>query len=187
VIDNVIVIVRAKLMDSFGAIDSWFAEKPTLFAYKPENNGWNIAQILEHISLTNSFLLILIRKGAIKAIAKAGKTEYSALLSNYQPNWEKLDAVGRHQSFVWNRPTHMEPTGFVALNDIKGTLQAQLAECLHWLEQLKNGEGLLSTTTMSVNGLGKIDVYQYIYFLAQHAARHLEQMNKVKYEFEHNH
>jgi hypothetical protein len=43
---------------------------------------------------------------------------------------------------------------------------------------MPNGEGILYKTTMSVNDLGKIDVYQYIYFLAQHAKRHLAQMER---------
>ena len=36
---------------------------------------------------------------------------------------------------------------------------------------------------MTVNDLGKIDVYQYLYFLAQHAKRHVGQMEKVEAEF----
>jgi hypothetical protein len=36
---------------------------------------------------------------------------------------------------------------------------------------------------MSVNNLGKLDVYQYLYFLSLHAQRHLQQMNKIEEEF----
>jgi hypothetical protein len=32
---------------------------------------------------------------------------------------------------------------------------------------------------MSVNDLGKIDLYQWLYFLAQHARRHVQQMQEV--------
>jgi hypothetical protein len=51
------------------------------------------------------------------------------------------------------------------------------------LDQLKNGEGVLHKTMMSVNKLGKIDVYHFIYFLVQHAKRHIGQMEKIKGEF----
>ena len=44
--------------------------------------------------------------------------------------------------------------------------------------QMKNGEGLLYKTTMTVNELGKINVYEYIYFLSLHAQRHVTQMKK---------
>ena len=47
---------------------------------------------------------------------------------------------------------------------------------------MPNGEGVLYQTTMSVNNLGKIDVYEYIYFLARHAQRHLEQMERNERE-----
>jgi hypothetical protein len=36
---------------------------------------------------------------------------------------------------------------------------------------------------MTVNGLGKIDVYEYIYFLARHAQRHITQMVGNEIEF----
>jgi len=42
-----------------------------------------------------------------------------------------------------------------------------------------NGEGSLCKVRMSVNELGKIDLYQWLYFLAQHARRHLDQMEGV--------
>jgi len=31
---------------------------------------------------------------------------------------------------------------------------------------------------MSVNGSGRLDAYQWLYFLAQHAARHIGQMQE---------
>ena len=37
---------------------------------------------------------------------------------------------------------------------------------------------------MTVNDLGKIDVYQYIYFLVKHAERHIVQMLKIEQEFD---
>lgn len=33
---------------------------------------------------------------------------------------------------------------------------------------------------MSVNDLGKIDLYQWLYFLARHARRHVQQMQEVE-------
>jgi len=32
---------------------------------------------------------------------------------------------------------------------------------------------------MNVNGLGKLDVYQFIYFLALHVRRHLQQLEGI--------
>jgi hypothetical protein len=58
-----------------------------------------------------------------------------------------------------------------------------LKQCHALLQSLQGGEGVLYKTMMSVNNLGKIDVYHYIYFLVQHAKRHLTQMERVEIEF----
>ena len=39
-------------------------------------------------------------------------------------------------------------------------------------------------TTMTVNELGKINVYEYVYFLSKHAERHIQQMEENRAEFE---
>ncbi|MFT3677544.1 MAG: DinB family protein [Chitinophagaceae bacterium] len=77
----------------------------------------------------------------------------------------------------------MEPEGIRPLAEIRQELKDQAARCLQYLHSMPNGEGIVYKTTMTVNNLGKIDVYQYIYFLAQHAARHITQMQKVQDEF----
>jgi len=151
--------------------------------YQPPGGGWTIRLILEHISLTNRFLLILIRKGADKAITRAKAIDSSDTQDDYDLDWGKLNQIGIHQSFNWNRPEHMEPTGITDLAEVKNTLHLQKSEALSYLNQLKNGEGTLYKTMMTVNNLGKIDVYHYIYFLVQHAKRHIGQMEKVKTEF----
>lgn len=38
---------------------------------------------------------------------------------------------------------------------------------------------------MTVNALGKINVYEYLYFIAQHGQRHITQMEKNASEFGH--
>jgi len=80
--------------------------------------------------------------------------------------------IGEHNSFKWNRPEHMEPKGVLSLSEIRSNLKRQMQECLSLLDRIPNGEGVLYKAMMSVNGLGRIDVYHYIYFLVQHINRH---------------
>jgi hypothetical protein len=40
---------------------------------------------------------------------------------------------------------------------------------------------------MSVNELGRIDLYQWIYFIAQHATRHVAQMKENLAEWQNQH
>lgn len=180
--EDVVKILNKELKLMFNNVIINFNIAKNELEYKPINNGWSIKEILEHISLTNYYLLILVRKGVEKSLTIANKNEIEFGWRDYKFNWEKLNAIGQHNSFLWNRPEHMEPTNTVELEEIKDRIVNQLEQCLDLLMQIKNGEGILYKTTMSVNGLGKIDVYHYIYFIVQHNKRHLQQIKKIKIE-----
>ncbi len=182
-IKSLLTEIRNHLTNTFETIDTWFDKESDILRFRPQNCGWTIDEILEHIGLTNHFLLILIEKGIRKALQNATKQDLNAALDDYVFQRDKLTEVGLHRSFPWIRPAHMEPTGKKPLLETRLQLKEQLAQCLHCLEQLPNGEGVLHTTTMTVNDLGKIDVYEYIYFLAQHGQRHLMQMARIEAEF----
>jgi hypothetical protein len=181
-----VIIVRIKndLTNAFDELFLWFETKDELLEYRPAKGGWTIREILEHVSLTNHFLLILIKKGVTKSKELAKHENVDKVLEEYAFDWERLKVIGEHKSFEWNRPKHMEPTGISSVNEIGLTLKEQMIECLSLLDQVSNGEGVLYKTMMSVNDLGKIDVYHYIYFLVQHINRHLTQMENVRTEFE---
>jgi DinB superfamily len=176
--------IRTLLQHTFTSVDEWFDKPSALRGYSPKNGGWSIDLILEHIGLTNHFLLILIDKGAQKALNKSIQLDLNEALSTYNFQQEKLDQVGVHLSFPWVRPEHMEPLGHKTPAEVRQQLQTQLQQCLNTIDRLKKGEGVLYRTTMTVNDLGKIDVYQYLYFLAQHAKRHVGQMEKVELEYQ---
>jgi hypothetical protein len=184
-IENLLTKVRQTLVDVFARVDDWFEKPEDIRAYKPQNGGWSINQILEHVSLTSHFLLILIDKGTRKALENAQKSTLDAALEQYVFDPAKLDEIGVYQSFDWIRPEHMEPTGQKSLADVRITIQEQLQRCLTHLDNMPGGEGVLYKTTMTVNNLGKINVYEYIYFLAKHAERHIAQMERNEKEYLH--
>ena len=170
-----LVITHAELLSSF-SISTEERE------YRPQDGGWTISEILEHISLTSYFLLKLIRKGADKSLKKFETLGTPLELTN-SSDLDRIEAIGLHKSFDWIRPDHMEPSGNKDDRTIKTELKGQLAECLQVLNKLDAGQGTLQLTTMSVNGLGKIDVYEYIYFLSKHAERHLQQIEENRVEY----
>lgn len=103
-------------------------------------------------------------------------------IKNYNFNKENFEKVGEYGAFEWIRPEHMEPKGQQDLKEIREIIAQQYHQCLNYLELMKNGEGLLYKTTMTVNNLGKINVYEYIYFLSLHAKRHITQMENNQSE-----
>ena len=181
-ITSTISRIERELHATFDEVERWFEIESDVLDYKPLTGGWSVAQILEHIVLTSHFLLILIDKGAAKALKNTNGLDLKEELENYQFDLEGIEDIGVTKSFSWIRPEHMEPTGSRALSDIRGELNTQRQRIVEHLRRLSNGEGILYKTTMSVNNLGKIDVYQYIYFLIKHAQRHVQQMENNRTE-----
>lgn len=182
-VTTVINTIDRELVQTFDELFRWFDVNKDLLHYSPNNNRWSIRKILEHVSLTNHYLLILIRKGTVKAIERSRKADFSTALVDYDLDWNRIKEIGRPGAFNWSRPNHMEPRGKRPVTEVQFHLQLQLKECQQLLNQLQHGEGALYKTMMSVNNLGKIDVYHYIYFLVQHARRHISQMEGVEVEF----
>ena len=182
--DALIVEIKQKLTSTFTKLDEWFGQAEPLRAFRPANGGWAINEILEHVALTNHYLLILINKGAAKAARNINNLDLATELGSYQFERVKLDEIGQPKSFEWMRPEHMEPKGAQTVTEVAQTLRKQLGQCEEILRQLPNGEGLLYRTTMSVNALGKINVYELVYFLAKHAERHLTQIEQVAAEYQ---
>jgi hypothetical protein len=159
--------------ETFERIYPLFDQSANVLHYKPADGGWTVAEILEHITLTSHFLLIVADKGCAKAIKRA----QSKPIDDSESDLDKLDAIGQKGAFAWIRPAHMEPKG-AALPEVLATMTLQEAKCADLLDNCSNGEGSLFKVNMSVNGLRRIDLYQWIYFIAQHANRHVSQMEE---------
>ncbi|MCU7618841.1 DinB family protein [Chryseobacterium sp. PBS4-4] len=174
--------IKTHLKLSFDEVDRWFEKDKVTLNFQPSNGGWTVEQILEHIYLTNFYLLILIEKGSKKAMRNYQNLDLNLEIKNYSFNKEKFEKVGEYGAFEWIRPEHMEPKEELNLNEIRSLISQQYHQCLNYLDLMKNGEGLLCKTTMTVNELGKINVYEYIYFLSLHAQRHVTQMKNNELE-----
>lgn len=174
--------IKTHLQLSFNEVDRWFEKDTKMLNHQPSNGGWTVQQILEHIYLTNYYLLILIEKGSKKAMRNYLNFDLQSEIKSYSFNKDKFEKVGEYGAFEWIRPEHMEPKGELNLGEIRSLISEQYYQCLNYLELMKNGEGLLCKTTMTVNRLGKINVYEYIYFLSLHAQRHVTQMKNNELE-----
>ena len=175
--------IRYDINNSFALVDTWFDESNCVLNFQPASTGWTNFQILEHVMITNLYLLKLIKRGTAKAVKKALIAQPVVDWNTYSLNRKELTDIGEHRSFKWNRPEHMAPQNNISLSDIRTRIKEQRNECLEYLSKLKNGEGFLHKTTMTVNNLGKLDVYEYIEFLTLHMCRHMTQMERNKREF----
>jgi hypothetical protein len=171
--------VRDALCQVFAQVDAWFDRPAELRRYRPASGRWSVDQVLEHVALTNHFLLLTARKGAATAERRAGRGD---LVPAGESDLDRLLVIGERGSFGWDRPEHMEPAG-AAPDDVRAALRRQLGECLSLLERLGGGVVALCRVTMTVNDLGKIDLYQWLFFLAQHARRHLQQLAAIEAEY----
>jgi hypothetical protein len=178
--DYTIRAVRDTLCSVFAQVDAWFDRDETTRRFRPASGGWSVDQVLEHITLTNRFLMLTLRKWAGIAEKRVRRGDS---VPEGESDLNRLQVIGERGSFGWVRPEHMEPTGIPSSAEVRAALRQQLGECLILLEHLGSGAGALCQVTMTVNNLGKIDLYQWLYFLAQHARRHLAQLAAVETEF----
>ncbi|HZR44405.1 MAG TPA: DinB family protein [Ktedonobacteraceae bacterium] len=173
--------VHRILTETVAEIETWFEMPEESRSYKPQDEGWSINEILEHITLTSHYLLLIIEKGCKKALRRASQGEP---IPEGESDLARLEPIGHPDAFPWIRPEHMEPTRTPTLEEVRAQIQRQYQECLRILTALKQGEGALYTVRMSVQDLGKMDMYQWLYFLALHQQRHIRQMEQVYQEWE---
>lgn len=172
--------VRQALKSTFeNTINQLNNSSPEFLAFSLSESSWTAAEIFEHVSLTNHFLLLLISKHTEKAIKRA-QTEQIASRESDLTIFEKF---ADSSSFSWSRPDHMAPTGTKTKDEIINKLLEQNQKCAALLNDLQGGKGSLAAITMSVQNLGKLDLYQWLYFIALHMQRHITQIDKLRAAF----
>lgn len=111
--------IKTHLKLGFDEVDRWFEKDNVTLNFQPSNGGWTVQQILEHIYLTNFYLLISIEKGSKKAMRNYLDLDLNLEIKNYNFNQEKFEKVGEYGAFEWIRPEHMEPKEELNLNEIR--------------------------------------------------------------------
>lgn len=170
-----IAAVRDQLAASFQALDARFELPAAARAYRPAPDTWSADEILEHVTLTSHFLLIVIRQGVAKALKRAATQPVPEGESALEP----IQAIGHPDTFPWIRPEHMEPTRARSSAEVRATMARQFEECQALLAQIGGGEGCLHRVRMSVQELGRLDMYQWLFFLALHAQRHDREIGRL--------
>lgn len=171
--------VRDDLHAVFDGLDSCSDLPQALREHHPTTDAWSIDEILEHITLTNHFLMLTLRKSAATALKRA----QTQLIKDEESDLDLIVRISDSDAFAWVRPEHMEPTRQMAADQVRGRLTEQRTECLAILDSVRDGEGSLHRVRMSVQNLGKLDVYQWLYFLVQHAKRHAIEIERINSDY----
>src|SRR5688572_15328334 len=93
--------VRRTLDEVFGALDACFRVPEEVLNKRTTVSRWTIAEVLEHVHLTNHFLMIIIRRHTQKALER--KAEGKKVPED-ESDLEKLEPVGILAAFPWPRP-----------------------------------------------------------------------------------
>jgi len=162
----------------FSQLDACFELPGEELGRRPDYpDAWSAAEHLEHVCLANHFLLLTITKGCGKARRRAAA---GAQLPEGESDLALLASIASPGVFDWSPPSHMVPAGGRELAELRAELKSQRDHCLELLACVPSGEGRLCSIRMSVQGLGRLDMYQWLYFLAQHARYHLAMIDKTR-------
>jgi len=163
--------VGAALREVFSLLDDCFELSREELEYRPGYaDAWTLAEHLEHVGLANHFLLLTMAKGCRSALRRAAS---GAPPQEGESDLDLLADIAAPRAFDWAPPAHMVPTGKRQIAEVRAELAGQREQCLALLEGMAHGEGRLYSIRMSVHGVGRLDMYQWLYFLAQHARYHL--------------
>lgn len=174
-IAKLILQIEKELTSTFLAVDQWFEKPEEILHFIPNNSGWTISENLEHIYLANEYYLEMIEKGKKRALENQMHNSWQRDLLNYIFYKPGMDEIGITGSFRWESPNYLKPSGVFNSEKIRKDLANQKKQCIQILKAIPNGEGLACKTTIIINNLGIVDVYQYLWFLVRHTQRHLHQ------------
>lgn len=162
--------VRLALRQVFSLLDARFDLPVAELEFRLAcSEAWTILEHLEHVCLCNQFLLLTITKGCAKARRRASEGQ----LPEGESDLALLSTIALPGAFDWPPPSHMIPTGTRTPAELRTQLNYQRDQCMELLAGMPSGEGRLCSIWMSVHALGRLDMYQWLYFLAQHAKYHL--------------
>jgi len=144
---------------------------------RPPGGGWSAREVLEHVALTDHFLLILVEKIAERT---RRRLERGDPWPDGPPRFEHLQHLASSER-DWEAPGHMVPSGDVEPAEAARTLTEDLRRATALLDEFPRGEGTLHRIRMSMVGGDddRLDLYQYLEIVRLHAARHVGQVERA--------
>jgi len=139
--------------------------------FKPAPEVWSIAEVSEHITVSEGSLLEFVQKKLMTTPAapeKRGSTKANdeVVLKRTADRSEK----GKAPEFL--KPTHRWPTAEAIATEFKQRRAATISYTDTTGDDLR--------AHFMANPRGEMDAYQFLLLIAAHTNRHVQQINEVK-------
>jgi len=140
--------------------------------FRPDENQWTIAEIVEHVSIVNDGFLRLTHK-LLKEAELAARPPKADLNLGHT----SLDENGRQRG-PFPAPERVRPNGGVSVEDSLIKLRAALAGFGEIQSRLEAVD--LSEQMFPHPALGPFNAYQWMVLLGEHEDRHRGQIERLK-------
>jgi len=140
--------------------------------FRPDENRWTIAEIVEHVSIVNDGFLRLTHKLLKEAelVARPPKADLNL-------GHTSLDENGRQRG-PFPAPDRVRPKGGVSVEDSLTKLSVTLAGFAEIQSRLEAVD--LSEQVFPHPALGPFNAYQWMVLLGEHEDRHRGQIERLK-------
>jgi hypothetical protein len=165
-IESIISKINKELIGSFAELDSWFDCDEQFLCEKFSSDQWSVTDTLEHVMLTNHYVLSLMTN----RIPAATEKDPRNTLQHYTLHVSEIEYLTSGR-YPWHSQDHLQPKGITPA-EIRSQLRDQLYSCLRQLDLLAGGDEVLFRISIPAERPCELDVYQSLYFLALHAKRH---------------
>jgi DinB superfamily len=145
---------------------------------RPTEQGWSVAEVLEHLSR--------VEKGIAKLVAlKVGEMQMQPAPLQEDAEMVPVDAakfdIVVARSTLLTAPDRVAPVGEMSAEDARTALLETRGVLL---DQLHAGDGLAYSSVRHPHPfLGELDLYEWVYFIAAHERRHLVQVRAIAAHF----
>jgi len=141
------------------------------FKFKPASNVWSVAEVAEHITLSEGLLYSIVQK---TLLAPADDAKAKTLTGN---ETHLLVSV-MDRSVKAQAPEVIKPTGRFATK--KELIEAFKIARDQTINYVKTTQDPLKNHVARHPAFGELTTYQWLVFIAGHANRHVAQLEEVK-------
>jgi hypothetical protein len=153
-------------------LDSVADVSPTQWEWKPAPDVWSIAQVAEHIALSEDNLFGMVRKTV------AGPPADPAKLAETKGKDELVMKTIVDRSRKFKAPESLQPTHrWKTKTELVSHFKDSRDRTIEYVQTTNDD---LRAHAASHPAYKELDAYQWILFIAGHSERHILQLNEVK-------